>query len=167
MSEHALGGQAGRQPTSPISRESQVFRIRQAVLCPAPLRGRSQATYMFWTSMRRPTMEGVGTRTCIDNTDQGVEGDPDALGRSLVLRRKLRADEGECLRSRRKKHRARATTRGRRAGTRYERGALVTMTGRRERRRVGTTRRCHLQILTDETRLAGMAARLREPAWAR
>ena len=98
---------------------------------------------------------------------QSVEGDPDALGRSLVRRRKLRTDEGARLRFRRKKHRARATTRGRRAGTRYERGVLVTMTGRRERRHVGTTRRCHLQILTDEMRLAGMAARLREPAWAR
>ena len=122
---------------------------------------------MFWTSIERSTMEGVGTRTRIDDTNPSVEGDPDALGRSLVRRRKLRTDEGARLRFRRKKHRARATTRGRRAGTRYERGALVTMTGRRERRRVGTTRRCHLQILTDETRLAGMAARLREPAWAR
>ena len=122
---------------------------------------------MFWTSIERSTMEGVGTRTRIDDTNPSVEGDPDALGRSLVRRRKLRTDEGARLRFRRKKHRARATTRGRRAGTRYERGVLVTMTGRREQRHVGTTRRCHLQILTDEMRLAGMAARLREPAWAR
>ena len=87
--------------------------------------------------MERPTMEGVGARARIDIADPGVEGDPDALGRLLVHRRKRRADEGGCLRPRRKQHRARATTRGRRAGTEFVRGALVAMTGRRVRRRVG------------------------------
>ena len=81
-------------------------------------------------------MEGVGARTRIDITDPGVEGDPDARGVSWFTGANCGSDEGGCLRSRRKKHRARATTRGRHAGTGYNRGALVAMTGRRVRRRV-------------------------------